>query len=163
MNYQDLAPWATSPDGTGHSLQRLTSSLYGNDPVNWTGAAPTAGLPTSGGSTNSPPVLSSIGSQSGDEGVLLTFTATATDPESASQTLTYSLDPGAPAGASIHPTTGIFSWIPSKDQGPGVFSVTIRVTDNGAPAKNDSETVVITVTEVNVAPRVSDHRTPGRR
>jgi len=41
--YSPAAPWNTNANGTGQSLQRLVSSNYGNDPVNWTANAPTAG------------------------------------------------------------------------------------------------------------------------
>src|SRR5262249_42054371 len=68
-----------------------------------------------------------------DEGNTLTFNATATDADLPANTLTFSLDPGAPAGASIDPTSGIFSWTPSEGQGPGDYPVTVRVTDNGSP------------------------------
>jgi hypothetical protein len=100
---------------------------------------------------NSPPVLATIGNRSINESNLLTFTATATDPQSPPQTLTFSLDAGAPAGASIT-TGGVFTWTPHETNGPGVFSVTVRVTDNGSPARDDSETLTITVNEVNLPP-----------
>ena len=32
------------------------------------------------------------------------------------------------------------------------YSITVRVTDDGAPSLDDSETLTITVNEVNVAP-----------
>jgi hypothetical protein len=47
VNYTDLAPWPTTPDGTGHSLQKKNLSAFGNDPINWEGANPTAGRPNS--------------------------------------------------------------------------------------------------------------------
>ncbi len=48
------------------------------------------------------PVLGTIANQTVDEGSTLTFTATATDSDSAAQhTLTYSLS-GTPAGATIN-------------------------------------------------------------
>ncbi len=43
--YEDRAPWPDSPDGTGDSLQRRSALVYGNDPVHWLGAPPTAGRP----------------------------------------------------------------------------------------------------------------------
>jgi len=101
---------------------------------------------------NAAPVLASIGNKSVDEGSLLTFTASAADQDTPANTLTFSLDAGAPAGASIQPTTGVFSWTPTEAQGPGTFDVTIRVTDNGTPNLNDFETIEVTVGEVNVAP-----------
>jgi len=100
---------------------------------------------------NSPPVLTAIGNRTVNESNLLTFTATATDPQSPPQTLTFTLDAGAPAGASIT-TGGIFTWTPHETNGPGVFTVTVRVTDNGSPALNDFETITITVNEVNLPP-----------
>jgi hypothetical protein len=44
VQYQDLAPWPGEADGTGASLQRISLSQYGNDPINWTAGAPGAGL-----------------------------------------------------------------------------------------------------------------------
>ena len=101
---------------------------------------------------NVAPVLDPIGNQSIDEGSLLSFTATAMDADIPANTLTFSLDSGAPSGASIDPLTGLFSWTPTEAQGPGVFAVTVRVTDDGAPNLDDLETIDITVNEVNVAP-----------
>lgn len=43
ITYADASPWPTNADGFGASLQRIVSSSYGNDPVNWKAAAPTAG------------------------------------------------------------------------------------------------------------------------
>ena len=101
------------------------------------------------------PTLDPIASQAGPEGSLLTFTATATDPDLPTQTLTFTLDAGAPAGATIDPVTGIFSWIPTEAQGPFTNSVTVRVTDNGAPPQSDSRTITIRITEVNAAPTLA--------
>jgi hypothetical protein len=100
---------------------------------------------------NVAPVLDAIGNKSVDEGSLLTFTANAADADVPANTLTYSLDAGAPGGASINPTTGVFSWTPTD--GPSQSqSITIRVTDNGSPAMNDYETISVTVN--NVAPTI---------
>jgi hypothetical protein len=82
----------------------------------------------------------------------LMFDANATDSDIPANTLAYSLDVGAPAGASINPATGEFSWTPTEAQGPNSYSVTVRVTDNGSPILSHAETITITVNEVNVAP-----------
>lgn len=95
---------------------------------------------------NSAPTLDPIGNKVGNEESLITFTATATDPN-AGQTLTYTLI-GAPAGASIHPTTGVFTWVPTEAQGPGAYPLTVRVTDNGTPNLSDEENITVTVNEV---------------
>ncbi len=103
------------------------------------------------GAGNNPPTLATIGSKTVKEMTPLTFTASATEPD-AGQTLTYSLDAGSPAGASINASTGAFSWTPTEAQGPGSYPITVRVTDNGSPSSNDFETITVTVSEVNTAP-----------
>lgn len=65
-------------------------------------------------------------------------------PDIPANALSFSLDAGAPVGASINPTTGQFSWLPTVAQ-TGMHSITIRVTDNGSPAMSDSETITVTV------------------
>ncbi|HYV32370.1 MAG TPA: lamin tail domain-containing protein, partial [Candidatus Binatia bacterium] len=50
VEYQDQAPWPVGADGIGASLQRIHPSQYGNDPINWTAGAPTAGGGFAGGS-----------------------------------------------------------------------------------------------------------------
>jgi len=86
-----------------------------------------------------------------DEEQAYTFTATASDPQAPPQTLTFSLDAGAPAGAAMT-GAGAFTWTPTEAQGPGSFNVTIRVTDDGSPPLSDGETITITVLETNAAP-----------
>ena len=102
---------------------------------------------------NDAPVLDAIGSRTVQQESLLTFTATASDVDL--DTLTFSLDAGAPVGAAIDPASGLFSWTPTATQGPGDFPITVRVTDNGSPVLDDSETITVTVTDVpNTAPVV---------
>lgn len=100
---------------------------------------------------NQPPILAAIGNKTANELAALNFTAAATDPD-AGQSLTYSLDVGSPAGASINGTSGAFTWNPTEAQGPGSYPITVRVTDNGTPASNDWETITVTVKELNAAP-----------
>jgi hypothetical protein len=54
IEYQDSTPWPNGADGTQASLQRRSSAQYGNDPINWAAAAPSAGRPFGGGA---PPVI----------------------------------------------------------------------------------------------------------
>lgn len=65
--------------------------------------------------------------------------------------LTYSLA-GAPAGASIDPTTGVFTWTPTEAQGPGSYSFDVLVSDGAA---SDSETIQVTVDEGNLPPVIT--------
>ncbi|MGI9235090.1 MAG: FG-GAP-like repeat-containing protein, partial [Woeseiaceae bacterium] len=103
---------------------------------------------------NTPPVLDPIGDQSVDEGSLLSFTATASDADVPADTLTFTLA-GAPGGASIT-SAGSFSWTPTEAQGPGSYQITIRVADSGTPTLSDSETITVTVNEINEAPTAND-------
>ncbi|MDA1052575.1 MAG: Rib/alpha-like domain-containing protein [Planctomycetota bacterium] len=105
---------------------------------------------------NERPELQPIGNQSIDEETLLTFTATATDDDVPANRLTFSLDEGAPSGASIDPDSGVFTWTPSESQGPGTFPVTVRVTDDGTPKLSAFETIEIVVREVNQPPEIID-------
>jgi hypothetical protein len=43
VDYTDEAPWPESADGTGASLQRVSSGSYANDPGSWVAVAPSAG------------------------------------------------------------------------------------------------------------------------
>lgn len=150
--YSPQSPWPTTPAGTGHSLQKTVAALYGNEPLNWFGGAPTPGAPNGGGApTNSPPVLTPIADQTVIEGLTLSFTATATDPDLPPQTLVFSLDPGAPEGADIT-ADGRFSWTPSESQGPGVYPITVRVSDSGTPVLSATQTFIVTVLETNSPP-----------
>ncbi len=101
--------------------------------------------------TNQPPVLDWIGTKSVNELATLSFTATATDPDLPANALTFRLI-DAPVGASIAPATGDFVWIPTEAQGPGSYTFTVRVTDNGSPLLFDEEEIVVTVAEVNATP-----------
>lgn len=105
---------------------------------------------------NLPPVLAPIGSQSAAEGRLVTLTASATDPDLPANDLTFSLDAGAPSGATIDPTSGEFRWTPGEDDGGAVFSVTVRVTDNQTPSLEDFQSFTIAVDEVNQAPELAN-------
>ncbi len=94
---------------------------------------------------NDPPVLDPIGGQSVDEGVLLSFTVSASDPDL--DPLTFSAS-NLPAGATFSPSTQTFTWTPAEDQ-DGTHTVTFSVTDG---IDSDAETVTITVVEVNQPP-----------
>ena len=99
------------------------------------------------GEVNSAPVLAAIGFKSIDEGVQLTFTASATDVDLPTQVLTYSAT-GLPSGASIS-GAGVFSWTPTGSQGSvTAYQITVRVTDDGAGALFDEETIAVTVNDV---------------
>lgn len=51
VNFNDTVPWPTGPDGSGPSLTRIRTSLYGSDPGNWQAATATPGTHLGGGTT----------------------------------------------------------------------------------------------------------------
>jgi len=61
------------------------------------------------------------------------------------QTLTYRLDPGAPTGATLNATNGLFSWTPLMAQISSAYLVTARVTDNGTPSLSSTRTFTVVV------------------
>ena len=101
---------------------------------------------------NVAPLLDPIGNQSADEQALLSFTATATDQDRPADSLTFSLDGAAIALGMSITSAGAFAWTPTELQGGASYDATITVTDDGTPNLDDSETISITVAEVNVAP-----------
>ena len=80
---------------------------------------------------NEPPVVPTIENKSVNQGDAVHFVVGASDPDAPTQTLFYSLGPDAPAGASIDPVTGQFTWLVSDSQSAGTFNVTILVSDDG--------------------------------
>jgi len=102
---------------------------------------------------NQPPEFVTIGAQMVNEGVvpeftinegdLLEFTITATDPDG--DNLTYSIDSSLPNGANFDDNTRTFSWVPDYEDA-GSYEVTFTVTDDGNTFLSDSEMVPINVT-----------------
>ena len=94
-------------------------------------------------------MLDPIDDQAVVEGQAIVVQAAATDADLPANQLTFSLDSGAPVGATIDPVTGRFDWM---TQLPGTYEVTVRVTDDGLPALSDLKTFSITVALGNHAP-----------
>ena len=95
---------------------------------------------------NSPPALNPVGNKLVGELTELTFRATAVDTDIPAQPLIFTLGNGAPAGASIT-EGGVFTWIPTEEQGPGNYLVAVIVSDG---LLTDSEEITITVFEVHI-------------
>lgn len=88
---------------------------------------------------NHAPVLAAIGNKSANEGVLLSFSISATDSDG--DGLTYSAT-GLPSGANF--TGQTFTWVPTYEQA-GSYSVTFTASDGEL---TDSEQITITVANV---------------
>ena len=139
IDFVSFGPQATDvsegrfPDGAP-SLYRLT--------------APTPRAINFLATSNTPPVVGHVDDRVVIESQLLLFSVAAMDAEAPPQNLTFSLDPDAPAGATINSANGLFSWRPTAAQSPGTNHITIRVTDDGMPPMSATTTFT-----VRVAPR----------
>jgi hypothetical protein len=94
---------------------------------------------------NTPPLVPPVPDQKVNAGQLLSFTVTASDTNIPAQSLTFSLAPGAPPGAAVHPTTGVFTWPAPQTTVPLTNSVTVRIADNGSPPLTNTTTFKIVV------------------
>ena len=103
---------------------------------------------------NLPPVLSGFSSQSINEGDTFTATPTASDPDGASQVLTFSLASG-PSGALINSTDGSVYWPTTEAQGGQVYPFSVVVRDNGQPSLSATQTFSVTVVELNNPPVIT--------
>lgn len=97
--------------------------------------------------SNATPVLAPIADEEIVEAMPLVFAASAQDPD-VLQSLTFSLDAGAPVGATINPSTGEFAWTPTSEYAATTNTITVRVTDDAVPSASDAESFeVIVVTQ----------------
>jgi VCBS repeat-containing protein len=111
--------------------------------------------------TNDAPTIPAIATQSVEQGRTLSFTVPATDPDDSnlspeSTVLTYSLGAGAPAGASIDSSTGLFTWSVPRTQVVGFYQITVHVTDAGTPALSATRTFTVEVKELTNTPPTLD-------
>jgi hypothetical protein len=89
---------------------------------------------------NLPPVFPAMSDQAVLRGQLLQFAVSATDPNHSP--LTYSASP-MPAGASLNPSTGAFSWTPTTSQ-IGSYPLTFTATDDQGMSASTSITITVT-------------------
>jgi len=104
---------------------------------------------------NQPPVLAPIADATIDEGELLLITNVVTDPDLPRNHITFSLGPGAPDGAAIDATTGLFRWQPNDLQGPSTNLIAVIATDDGQPPLSATRQFTVIVRDVLSALTIS--------
>ncbi len=87
----------------------------------------------------SPPILAPITNQTLYPQATLSFITSASDTNNPNDALVFSLDPGAPVGATINSSTGLFTWT-NLNASIGTNIITVRVTDSNAPSLTAAET-----------------------
>lgn len=160
VDYRDYAPWPSAADGSGAALQRLDYNHFANDPANWYASGPAT--PGQGPDLetyipNKYPVLNLPESIAAQEDVQLKYQIAATDPD-VGQSLTFLLEPGAPATAQIS-ADGLLTWMPSELDGPGTVFLKVTVADDGAPNLSTAAELKIVVAESNTAPVLQSGQT----
>ncbi|MEZ6070741.1 MAG: putative Ig domain-containing protein [Pirellulales bacterium] len=98
---------------------------------------------------NTAPVITPIADFAVDVNDQIAFDVHADDVDLPTQTLTFSLGENAPAGASIDPNTGAFSWQPGAAFDDTANTITVFVTDSEGGISSESFTVYVSR---NVAP-----------
>ncbi len=106
-----------------------------------------AGIVTVALTDNTPPFLAAIPDLVANVMNRLAVTNVASDADLPRNKLTLSLDPGAPPNARVQPETGLFVWVPTREQAPSTNVITLRVTDNGLPPFSDSRTFTVVVND----------------
>jgi hypothetical protein len=130
-------------------------------------------IPKSGSATfavdvlavNHPPVFAAVPAQSTSPGRTLQFGVAgfASDRDRPAQTLTYSLAPGDPAGATIDPASGLFTWTVPPSQHIGPYTFGVIVTDDGSPPLSATTSFVVDVFDSGPAPTVAKAKANTRR
>jgi Putative Ig domain len=100
---------------------------------------------------NSAPSLPVIADRTIHAGQTLVFTNSATDSDVPANTLTYSLDPGAPASASVGSSSGVFTWTTTASDANTTNAITVRVTDDGSPVLDNTKSFTVTVVSAPTA------------
>ena len=77
------------------------------------------------------------------------FTATGSDPDLPAQDLVFSLSAIAPTGAVIDPTSGIFTWTPTYEQGNAIYTFNVCISDGEL---EDCLSLKLTVLRGNLPP-----------
>jgi hypothetical protein len=100
VNFEDNAPWPTTPDGSGPSLTKLSEKDYGNDYINWMASGASPGTAALGNRfaewASAHSVTGMLNDTDGDGYTNLLEYALGTDPNLSTpiQPLTYALNSG---------------------------------------------------------------------
>ena len=95
--------------------------------------------------TNSAPTLEFIADRVVHAGSLIQFTNVAADADLPANVLWFSLQSGAPAGATVGAINGVFNWQTSEAEAETTNSITVEVADDGSSVLSASRTFTATL------------------
>jgi hypothetical protein len=96
---------------------------------------------------NSAPTLATNSNRTIGAGMVLSVTNNATDTDTPTQTLTFSLLT-APTNAVLNTNSGLLTWRPLVTQAGTTNPFTVKVADNGSPSLSATQSFVVTVTNL---------------
>ncbi|MEM7168367.1 MAG: putative Ig domain-containing protein, partial [Planctomycetota bacterium] len=155
----DAAPAGASINATSGLIQWTPTAAQVAAPQDFTVRVTDNGSPTlsdtqafsvSVNDVNQAPTITSTAVTTATEATRYTYDVDATDPDPLDDLL-YSFD-DAPAGAMINSLSGLIEWTPTAQQSAIEQSFTVRVTDNGLPARSDTQMFVVDVLDINQPP-----------
>lgn len=132
--------------GRTYAFYSVATDLAGNQEA--TPAVPDA--QTTVTRTNHPPVLAPLADAVIREGETLSVQPIVSDEDG--DDLIFSLGPDTPTGITIHPYTGLISWVTGEGSGPVQHLLTVQVLDNGSPRLGAVRTLLVTVSDDNAPP-----------
>jgi hypothetical protein len=142
VRYNDKIPWPVAADGNGPALQRLNSSAFADDPVNWFASGATPGAANN---TNVSPTVSLTAPAQGatfTTPVNITFTANASDSDGSVAKVEFYVD-GAKVGEDTSPP---FSYIWAATG--GVHVCTAVAIDNALSTATSAPVTIYVTTPV---------------
>ena len=142
VRYNDKAPWSVNADGNGPSLQRLSSSAYADDPVNWFASGATPGAANN---TNLNPTVTLTAPASGASYTVpatVNFTATAGDSDGNVAKVEFYVD-GGKVGEDASSPFG-FAWSATG----GIHTCTAVAIDNALGTATSSPITIYVNTPV---------------
>ena len=160
LSAEGILSWTPGEaDGPGTNLITVVVTDNGVPPLSATNAFRVAVR-----EVNTPPTLTFPAMPDLPELVAWIASAQASDSDLPTNALTISLVSGPP-GLTVSPT-GEIQWTPAEADGPGLQTLTLRVTDQNPKAVNETElsttvTVTLKVREVNQPPSLSVPANPS--
>lgn len=138
VEYRDISPWPTTPDGGGKSLQRASFTQIGNTAANWTGNTPTPGA-VNLGIVTSLTISTASPLTGGVAGSSYTNSFTASG---GATPYAWNLTVGSVPGLTLS-TNGVLSGSPIT---AGTNTFTVQVTDSLSATANKQFTLIIAAT-----------------